>query len=341
MRRAVALAAALLLAACGGGGGDDGPVTLTLLTHDSFAVSEGVLEAFTAETGIAVEVARGQDAGLLLNRAILTKDDPEGDVLWGVDNTLASRALDEGIFVPYRPAVVDELGFGDLSPSDALTPVDRGYVCVNADRRWFSRQLLPVPATLDDLADPRYRDLLVVQDPSTSSPGLAFLLATIGRFGDGWQDYWQRLVDNGVKVVDGWTTAYTVEFSGSSGQGPRPLVVSYSTSPAAEVVFAADRPVDAPTMSLDGCFEQVEYAGILAGTRQEEEARRLVDFLVSTRFQEDMPLTMFVYPARPDAALPAEFTTFAPEPATTYGVPADLDERREAWIDEWTNLVLR
>lgn len=339
MRRALLLVAAVGLAACGGD--DDGPVTLTLLTHDSFAVSDGVLEAFTAETGIGVEVARGQDAGLLLNRAILTKGDPEGDVLWGVDNTLASRAVAEELLVPYRPAVADELGFADLSPSDVLTPVDRGYVCVNADRRWFAERDLPVPASLDELTDPRYRDLLVVQDPSTSSPGLAFLLATVARYGDGWQDYWQGLVDNGVKVADGWTTAYTVEFSGSSGQGPRPLVVSYSTSPAAEVVFADPRPAEAPTVSIDGCFEQIEYAGILEGTNHEPEARRLVDFLVSTAFQEDMPLNMFVYPARPDAGVPSEFTSFAPEPVTTYDVPADLDERREDWIDEWTDLVLR
>jgi thiamine transport system substrate-binding protein len=351
---------ASVVASCGGDDGDtattsDGATTgeataagdrVTLLAYDSFVLSDGVLEAFTERTGIEVEVATGGDAGELVARAVLTKGDPEADVLWGVDNTLLSRAVDEGIFEPYQSpelaAVPDDLVA--LVPGHDATPVDYGDVCVNADDRWFSERGLTVPATLDDLADPAYADLLVVPDPATSSPGLAFLLATVAAYGeDGWGAYWGRLRDNGVEVVDGWTEAYTVRFSGSSGAGPKPLVVSYGSSPPAEVVFA-DPPVDAPPTSvLTGtCFRQVEFAGVLAGTEHRDAARRLVDHLLSREVQEDLPLSMFVYPARTDAALPEVFTQWAVQPDEPLTLPPeDIAANRARWVDEWTTIVLR
>jgi thiamine transport system substrate-binding protein len=342
-----ALAVALVATACSSDGKADGPEKLTLVTHDSFAVGPGVLEQFTAATGIAVDVAKGQDAGVVLNRAILTKDHPEGDVLWGVDNTLLSRAVREGVFQPYRsPALADlDPQAVALVPGNEATPVDYSDVCVNIDSGWFSAKGVAPPATLDDLADPAYRGRLVVPNPATSSTGLAFLLATVARYGDpGYLDYWKRLRQNDVEVVEGWTQAYDVEFSGSSGKGPKPLVVSYASSPPAEVVFAPDpKPSTAPTTSMtDGCFHQVEFAGILKGTKHEAAARQLVDFLVSRPFQEDMPLNMFVFPVLRDAALPAEFTSFAVVPAQPLSLPpADIDANRERWIAEWTNAVLR
>jgi thiamine transport system substrate-binding protein len=344
---AAVVAIALAAAACGSDGKADSPEKLTLVTHDSFAVSPGILEQFTADTGIAVDVAKGQDAGVVLNRAILTKDRPEGDVLWGVDNTLLSRAVREGVFEPYRSPSLPGLDPAAVAlvPGNEATPVDYGDVCVNIDRGWFASKGVALPATLDDLADPAYRGLLVVPNPATSSPGLAFLLATVARYGDpGYLEYWKRLRQNGVEVVAGWTQAYDVEFSGSSGKGPKPLVLSYASSPPAEVVFAPEpKPSTAPTTSMtDGCFRQVEFAGILKGTKHEAAARQLVDFLVSRRFQEDMPLNMFVFPVLKGAALPPEFTAFAVVPAQPLSLPpADIDANRERWIAEWTNAVLR
>jgi thiamine transport system substrate-binding protein len=334
------------VAACGDGDAGHGTVTLTLLTHDSFLASEGIFDTFTAETGIGVTVVPGNDAGEVLAKAVLTAGSPEGDVLWGVDNTLLSRAISAAVFEPYASPLLSTMdpAVVALVPGHEATPVDTGDVCVNYDIGWFAERGIDPPRTLADLTRPEYRDLLVVQNPATSSPGLAFQLATVAAFGeDGWQQYWADLRANGVEVVDGWTEAYTVRFSGSSGRGPRPLVVSYASSPPAEVVFA-DPPRDtAPTaVMVDGCFRQVEFAGILRGSDHVDEARRLVDFLASRTFQEDMPLNMFVYPVNRDAALPDVFERFSVVTSDPLSVAPDrIAERREAWVDEWTTIVLR
>ena len=351
----VVLAALLVVAAgaCGddGGSSDDSgsggdAVTLRLVAYDSFLLSDATLQQFTADTGIKVETVIGGDAGEVVNRAVLTKGKPEGDVLWGVDNTLLSRAVDEGIFVPYESpelAGVDP-AFTALVPGHEATPVDYGDVCVNYDKAWFEDEGIEPPTTLESLTDPQYKDLLVVENPATSSPGLAFLLATIARFGpDGWQGYWEDLRANGVEVVNGWTEAYTIEFSGSSGKGPEPLVVSYASSPPAEIVFATDpKPTEPPTgVVTDGCFRQVEFAGILEGTEHEEEARQLVDYMLSETWQADIPLNMFVYPVREGVALPEVFSLSSVPDAPLSLPPEEIDANREAWIKAWTDTVLR
>ena len=323
-----------------------GGTTVTLLAYDSFTPSEGIFDAFTAETGIEVEVVTGGDAGELVAKAALTAGDPEGDVMWGVDNTLMSRAVDADVFEPYTSPnlAVMSKDLRDLVATDGvLTPVDTGDVCVNYDKEWFSSRSITPPATLQDLAKPEYKDLLVVQNPNSSSPGLAFVMATIAAFGeDGWKDYWSSLRDNGVKIVDGWTEAYTVEFSGSSGKGDRPLVVSYASSPPAEVVYA-DPPIDTPPTAVltDTCFRQVEFAGVLAGTDEPEAARKLVDFLSGPEFQSDLPLTLFVNPVHPDAEIPEVFTAFAAVPAAPFSLePSLIEDNRARWIEEWSSVAL-
>jgi thiamine transport system substrate-binding protein len=320
-------------------------VTLTLVTHDSFAVSKPVLRAFTRATGIKVRVLPSGDAGVALNQAILTKDDPVGDVLFGVDNTFLSRALDEGVFERYRSPELDHVPAAyQLDHTDHATPIDHGDVCVNDDKRWYAEHGIDPPTTLDDLTKPEYRGQLVVENPATSSPGLAFLLATIARYGeDGWRPYWERLRANDVKVVSGWEQAFNGDFSAGENQGDRPLVVSYASSPPAAVYFADPQPSVAPIGTvLDTCFAQTEFVGILRGTEHRREARRLVDFMLSRRFQEDVPLQMFVFPIRDDARLPPIFTKFAEvatDPASL--PPRTIGDHREQWIDEWTDTVLR
>jgi thiamine transport system substrate-binding protein len=320
------------------------PETITLLTHDSFAVSEGILEGFTNDTGITVDVLTSGDAGTMLNQAILTKDNPIADVMYGIDNTFLSRALSEGIFQPYEsPALADVPTALQVDEQHRVTPIDYGDVCVNYDKAAFD-DAHSAPATLQALTDPAYKDMLVVEDPATSSPGLAFLLATIARFGETgaytWQDYWKDLVSNGVKVDAGWTEAYYSDFSAAS-DGTKPLVVSYATSPAAEVYYAEVPLEEAPTGVLtDGCFRQVEYAGIIAGTGHAEAAGKLIDFMLSSTFQEDIPLTMFVFPANDTVGLPSEFQQFAVIPDNPETMdPARIEQNREEWIQQWTDIV--
>ena len=342
----IALCACLvagLVIAPGASARDTTTTTITLVTHDSFAVSKKVLDEFTTSTGISVRVLRSGDAGEALNSAILTKDHPLGDVFFGVDTTFLSRALDAGIFERYRAAALDRVT-ADLRSGTAgrLTPVDRGDVCVNVDTSWFADHDVPVPSSIDDLTKPAYRGRFVVENPATSSPGLAFLLATIDRYGDGWRDYWQRLRDNDVEVVNGWEEAYNGSFTAGGAGGERPLVVSYASSPAAAVYYADPRPPSSPVGTiLDGCFRQIEYAGILKGTDHERAARELVDFMLTRRFQQDIPLQMFVFPVRDDARLPAvfRFAQVAESPATV--APERIERNRERWINEWTDTVLR
>jgi thiamine transport system substrate-binding protein len=337
------VAAALLLAACTGGEDATGePVAITLMTHDSFLVSDAVLEAFTEETGITVELLSGGDAGAVLNQAILTADNPVADVLFGVDNTFLTRALDADLFIPYDAAGLDgvpeEL---QIDPEHRVTPIDYGDVCVNYDVAALAVAGIAPPETLDDLIDPAYRGMLAVEDPATSSPGLAFLLGTIAHYGDGWHDWWEALDGNDVLVTSGWEEAYNGAFTAASDTGDRPLVVSYASSPPAEVYFAEVPPAEAPTGSMtEGCFRQVEFAGILAGTEHEEAARRLVDFMLSEAFQEDIPLNMFVFPAVAGTTLPEVFVEHAaPVDAPLTLPPEDIEANREAWIQEWTDLM--
>jgi thiamine transport system substrate-binding protein len=333
----------LLLAACRPAGAER---TITLMTHDSFAVSETVLRQFEESTGAKVIVLESGDAGAALNKAILTKQAPLADVFYGVDNTFLSRALQEGIFEPYASPLLDTIPEQfRLDTENRALPVDFGDVCINYDREWFSSRSLGLPESLEDLALPAYKGLLAVENPFTSSPGLAFLLGTVAHFGpEGFWGFWKSLKANRTVVVDGWETAYYTNFSASSGKGPQPMVVSYASSPAFEFIYADPPRDEPPTASLTGpdmCFRQIEFAGILAGTTNRALSEKLVDFFLSVTFQEDIPLQMAVYPVDPQAVLPEAFIRFAPLPEQPAVLAPDaITAHREEWMEAWKEIML-
>ncbi|MEU6404383.1 thiamine ABC transporter substrate-binding protein [Streptomyces sp. NPDC046985] len=357
MHRTTFVAAALglglvTLSACGSSDGRAGAdsTTVTLVSHDSWAASKSVIAAFEKSSGYTVKVLKDGDAGQAVNKAILTKDDPQGDVFFGVDNTLLSRALDNGLFQPYRAKDADlvQPQYRVDEARRRVTPIDTGDICVNYDKKYFADHRLAPPASFADLLKPQYKNLLVTENAAASSPGLGFLLGTAARYGDGgWQGYWKKLKANGVKVVDGWEQAYDQEFSGSAGGrkagGDRPLVVSYASSPPAEVVYADPRPKTAPTgVAYGTCFRQVEYAGLLSNAKDSRGGKAFLDFLLTRRFQEDMPLNMFVYPVRQGAQTPKEFTAYGPQakdPETL--APDRIAAHRDQWVKSWTSLVLK
>jgi thiamine transport system substrate-binding protein len=341
-RTALALTGfALLVAACG----SDRPDEIVLLTHDSFAIPDEVLASFAAEHGTEVRILRAGDAGTMVNQAILTKDNPIADVLFGIDNTLLSRGLDENLFVPHTAALLDDVR-ADLriDPEHRVTPIDFGNVCLNFDKEAFG-PVLPVPEGLLDLTDPAYSGMLVVEDPATSSPGLSFLFATIAAFPEDsaypWTEYWKDLVANDVLIVSGWEEAYYGGFSGATGAGDRPIVVSYASSPPFELIFGEPPPPQPTTgVILDGCFRQIEFAGVLRGSDAESTAKDFIDFMLSPAFQSEIPLNMFVFPANRNAALPEEFVDHATVPETTRTLdPAAIAARRNEWINTWTEVV--
>lgn len=342
----LALATLIALTACQSSAKGDQPV-LRVMTHDSFAISEDLIREFEQENNIKVVFIPSGDTGAALNRAILSKNSPQADLFYGVDNTFLSRALSENIFEPYQsPQIANIFPELVLDSSYRLLPVDFGDVCINYDKAFFADKTLPLPVSLLDLTHPDYRGLLVVENPATSSPGLAFLMATIAEFGeDGYLQFWKDLRENDIVVVNDWETAYYTNFSASSGQGSQPMVVSYSSSPAAEVIFAEEVLTEAPTASLTGenmCFRQVEFAGILAGTKNRDMAEKLIDFFLSVPFQEDIPLQMFVYPANSLAKIPSEFEKFAPTAPNPAGLEIEtIASRRDQWIEDWTSAVLR
>jgi len=319
---------------------------LTVMTHDSFNISKGLVAGFEKENGVKLRFLKAGDAGAALIQAILAKDNPLADVFFGVDNTFLSRALNGEIFIPYPSPLPSTIPIHlQLDRNNRLLPVSYGDVCLNYDKAWFAKKGLPPPTSLDDLLKPEYQGLTVVENPATSSPGMAFLLATIGTFGkEGYLDFWKKLRANKVMVAGGWKDAYYGHFTAAS-KGDRPIVVSYASSPAAAVHYAKSPPAEAPTAALTTAgtaFRQIEFIGILKGTREPELAAKFIDFMLSLPVQEDIPLQMFVYPANSAAKLPEVFAKhggIADKPAEVS--PADIEAGRDQWLEAWTDAVLR
>lgn len=320
----------------------DGSGQVVLVVHDSFALPDELVASFEQDNGIDLEVRQSGDAGALTNKLVLTQDDPIGDVAFGVDNAFGSRALDEGVFeaadVELPAGVADYALEGD--DEGALVPVDNGNVCVNVDDTWFEREGIPAPETFEDLTEPAYRDLFVTPSAATSSPGLAFLLATVAEYGDDWPAYWERLMANGTRIASGWTDAYQVDFTQGGGEGDRPIVTSYDSSPAFTVPEGSD--TSTTRALLDTCFLQVEYAGVLAGSDNPEGARRVLEWLVSPEVQAALPDSMYVFPVADGVELPAVWASFAERPTEPKAVdPAEVAEQRDAWLQEWTEITTR
>jgi thiamine transport system substrate-binding protein len=318
-----------------------GSKQVVVATHESWAMPKSVLKEFTKETGYVVKVQPNGDAGELTNKLVLTKSSPLADMVYGIDNTFVSRAADEGVLAGYEPESDPGAAYEpqDSALAALVTPVDYSDVCVNVDDVWFADKGIAPPATFEDLAKPRYRDLTVSPAPTTSSTGLAFLLATIARFGDdGWQDYWKQLADNGLKVTAGWSDAYEVDFTAGGGGGDRPIVVSYASSPPFTVPEGGDEPTTSAL--LDTCFRQVEYAAVLKGAENPEGAQAFVDFMVGRTFQKALPDNMYVYPVDSSVGLPAAWADFAPTAEKPWSVPeSSIAENRDTWLRQWQDVA--
>jgi thiamine transport system substrate-binding protein len=321
------------------------PRTLIVMTHDSFSASQSVIDEFQQANNVKLQFIASGDAGTALNKAILSKGNPFADVFYGVDNTFLSRALNEDIFIPYNSHVLAVIpNQYKLDPQNRALPVDWGDVCVDYDKAYFAKQNLLPPQNLEELAKPEYKNMLVVENPATSSPGMAFLLATIGHFGSaGYLNYWKSLVANNVLVENDWNTAFYTDFSQSGGN--RPIVVSYNSDPAFEVINSSTQGAEPQigVIASDGaCFQQIEFVGILQGTKNLDLAQKWVDFMLSPTFQEDMPTQMYVFPVNPNAKLNATFQKYLVIPQNpAYMSPADIAANREAWINAWTQTVLK
>ncbi len=341
----------LALAACGSKAGTTSTASgsaqppapggkVTVLTHDSFNVPEPLKAAFEQDTGHTLETVAAGSSGELTNKLVLTKDAPLGDAIYGIDNTFASRALDEMVI---DTTVTVDLPAGAaqylVDGNEALVPIDFGEVCVNVDSAWFQDKGITPPATFEDLTRPEYKDLLVAINPTTSSPGLAFLVATVGHFGeDGFAQYWRDLKANGAKIVEGWSTAYETDFTASGAGGAYPIVVSYASSPAATV--SQDGASSSTAALLATSTRQVEYAGVLAGAANPQGAKAFIEWMLSKDVQSSIPDNMYMYPVSPEATLPEKIKKFGATSDNPVVVPAaEIASKRESWLSTWTEAV--
>jgi len=333
----------------GAGVAQEEETTVTIITYDSFNVSEDVLEAFQEDSGITVEILKVGDAGQVVNQSVLSAGSPLGDVLFGVDNTFLSRALNAEIFIPYESPLlenVDEQFI--LDETYNVTPIDYGDVCINYDIPYFEENDLPIPESLSDLTDSIYEGLLVVENPATSSPGLAFLMATVAEFGAptddneyDYLDFWVELIANDTLIVQDWSSAYFGSFTQGSEDGTYPMVVSYASSPPFTYNEESNSATTASIVADGTCFRQIEFAGILDGTEHEAAAQQVIDWMLSVEFQQDIPDQMFVFPVNPDAELPELFAEYAQIPEVPAALPyAEIEENRDLWIQDWLETVL-
>lgn len=359
--RAVAgtsLAVAVLLTGCSVGGSSDSKSsssssssaggkagankTVTLVTHESWVMDKKLEQEFTKQTGYTLKVKKSGDAGELANKLVLSKGNPTGDVVFGIDNTFASRVASAGALEDYTspkaPKSAAQYALPEGQGKAQLNPLDYGNVCVNVDDAWFKKNGKAKPTSLDDLTKPEYKDLMVAPGAASSSPGMAFLLATIGKYGqDGWKPYWTKLMSNGLKLTSGWSDAWGVEYTAGEGKGKRPIVVSYDSSPAATL----DKSGKTTTSILtNSCFRSVEYAGVLKGAKNPEGAKALIDFLYSKSFQSSLPSSMYVFPVDSSVALPKEWADNVQKVEKPYNVnPKTINEKRSEWLTQWQDVT--
>lgn len=308
---------------------------VTMLTHDSFSLPQDVLDTFRNETGLTLKVIKSGDAGQLASTVSLTPGSPKADVVYGIDNTFASRPIDAGALEAYAPpaAANGASEFAIAGAEDQLTAVDRGDVCLNIDDTWYSSRGQQPPKSIRDLTEPTFAAQAALLDPGTSSPGMAFLLTTVGMFGSNWQSFWKDVSGGGAAIVSGWEIAYNQLFSAGEGHGDKPIVLSYASSPAATPGTSA---------LLDGCFRQVEYVGILKGTRNATGARKVIDFMLSPTVQRALPSSMYVYPVQKNTPLPDGWAQRAPLPQWTVTLPPEyVTQNRDSWLEQWRAAVGR
>ncbi|MCX8529911.1 MAG: thiamine ABC transporter substrate-binding protein [Rhodoluna sp.] len=301
--------AVLLLAGCSAKSNNE----LVLATHDSVVISKALIGDFEKSSGLKLTIVKAGDAGALTNKLVLTKDDPIADAVYGIDNTFIGKAEDNGVL-----------------DKSTVTAIDYADICFNYDVAWFAKHGVAAPTSWEQLTLPAYKNLTVIENPTTSSTGLGFLAATVAQFGEGkWRSFWSSLKANGVKVDAGWEDAYYTDFSGDAGKGDYPIVLSYSSSPADEANTAA---------ILNGCFRQTEYAATLTGSKNPSGAAKLIKWLTELKFQNSMPGSMYVYPVNKDAAIPESWATKAPGATSVLGENLKISQNRESWLKAWAKI---
>lgn len=317
--------AAGLMAASALGAAADTPA-LTIYTYDSFVSSWGpgpaVTEAFEAVCDCELRFVGVGDGAALLARLQLEGERAAADIVLGLDTNLTARAEATGLFAPH--GVVAEFDLPIAWGDPLFLPFDWGWFAFVHDR-----ERLPEPP--GSFAELIASDLdIVIQDPRSSTPGLGLLMWVESAFGDEASAIWQGLAPRVLTVTSGWSEAYGLFLEGEAD-----MVLSYTTSPAYHLI-AEDDDSKAAAAFEEGHYMQVEVAGILASSDQQDLARQFMEFMVSDEFQSIIPTTNWMYPAViPAGGLPEGFETLhRPERSLLFSAE-EAAARRDAALDAW------
>ncbi|MDI3475378.1 MAG: thiamine transport system substrate-binding protein [Thermococcaceae archaeon] len=335
MRRGVALfLMVLLLSSIGTVGQARAEETLTVYSYSSIEWwMKEIIPIFEERYNVKVNLVVIGDAGEVLNKLILEKDNPQADVVVGIDNSYLAKAIDAGILEPYRPAnadVIPQWIVKRFDPTFHLTPYDYGYIAINYRKDMVQNP----PKSLEDLTKPEWKGKLIIEDPRTSSPGMAFLLWTIAVYDEDWLEYWQKLKENDVQIVKGWSEAWKAFMAGEY-----PLVLSYSTSPAATVYYDNNTNVGAVAFT-EGNYLQIEGAGIVKGAKHPDLAKKFIEFLISEEAQDKLPLNQWMYPVNKNVKLPEVFEYAVDVKEGVMLDPKEVGENYETWLKQWTELMV-
>ncbi|EPD34070.1 ABC transporter periplasmic binding protein, thiB subfamily [Propionimicrobium lymphophilum ACS-093-V-SCH5] len=313
---------------------------VTLVAYDSFPAKD-IQPGFEAATGYKLNVIEGGDSAELTNKLVVSKDNPLGDVAVGMDNNTALTAYEKGVFDDSGVKLPEGVEKYSLADADHLVPFDRSQYCINYDEKWLKDKNITAPTSLADLTKPEYKDMLIVEDPRKSTPGMGFMTATIAAQGEDWTSYWSALKDNGVEIADGWTEAFA-KFSSNEG-GTKPMMAGFASSSAYPTGEdeAGNEIYNMKTLA-GSCYDAVEYMGLLKGAKNVDGAKALIEYLVTTEAQEIISEANYMYPVNPAAKLPEALAKYGPEVENALSLDAKkVADNRTEWLKTWADTMGR
>lgn len=326
---------------------DDG--TLTIVTYDIIALSDDMLEEFTNNTGYEINMIRTDDAGGILENLLLTKEAPQADLALGLDNTYLQTALDNCLLGPHSANVpdLDPLALTPYSGEMAV-PFDQGYVCLNADIEALEENNVSFPSTLEELTGEQWKGRTAFPSPTTSSPGRAFMTATIDYFErQATMDamtWWEAMADNDAIFTSGWTEAYETHYSGGYGIwgeghiGDAWLTVSYCHSPGVEAYYGGNYTIS-KAIDIDyASFHQVEYAAKVNGGGSSSAVDAFIEYLLSDEVNKNMPENNLMYSVLDNEDMPETdgYRYHSPIPSNPSEITAErIDVEMDGWLMDW------
>ena len=303
---------------------------LTIYTYDSFVSEWGpgpiVEKIFEDKYEIDLQFIAVDSAATLLNKIILEGENTKADLVLGLDMNLFNAAENSELFVSHNLKNINNKLTLPLNwESDIFVPYNYGYFAFV----YNNKTLKNPPLSMEDLIN-KTDARIVIQDPRTSTPGLGLLTWMKALYGDSAQNKWSQLNKKIISVTKGWTDAYYNFFMA----GEADVVLSYSTSPAAHIMYEENYDISASTFK-EGNYISVEFAGILNSSKNKQMANKFLDFMISDDFQKVIPGTNIMYPVT-DVEMPEAFNKLE-IPEFLQLDPKDINDNKDTWINEWLN----